>query len=113
MPPRVGDIYRANFVWRESTDPRPCVIVDIPAEGVVVVAPLSAQVEDYYRGPPDHFLIRVDDPDFDATGLPKTSFADASEMRDMDATDLLKRKGCLRGDLARRFFEWIGLRGPT
>jgi mRNA-degrading endonuclease toxin of MazEF toxin-antitoxin module len=113
MPPKVGEIYRAKFVWRECTDPRPCVIVDMPADGVVAVVSLSSRVEDYYRGPPDHFRICREDADFKATGLPYTSFADASEMRDMDVADLLKRKGCLRGDLARRFFEWIGLPGPT
>ena len=47
------------------------------------------------------------DPDFQATGLKRTSFAAGDEIVDLRVAHLIRKRGQLQGGLLQRFLKWI------
>lgn len=105
MNPAPYDIYLVPARLNQSKDKRPCIVLDAPRGGEVPVVLLSAQRELYNSL--EHFLLDKDHADFDATGLSKTSYA-LPRIVIVPASQLLKYKGKLSGDLLREFVDWIG-----
>lgn len=101
----VGDIYLARLKWRKCTDFRPCVVIGAPKDGKVRVVPISSALE--LRNIRKDFLIEDTDIDFKATGLKKTSFA-SDEIQEVPLREFGPKWGRLEGDLAKRFWDWLG-----
>ena len=106
LPPKPLDIFLARILWRHSKDLRPVVILNEGRAGVVVVALISAS--DLFNRTTD-FPLRKDQPGFTATGLTRNSFISGTEIRELEITRLERRLGCLEGDLARAFRNWMGI----
>lgn len=105
--PQPYDVYQVkDFVLGRSSDPRPCIVLDVRENGDVDVIPLSGAM-DLRRSAWLHFLISCEDPDFPATGLKKTCFAIGDCIATVSATQLLSKRGCLEGSLLQRFQGWI------
>lgn len=100
------DVWIVAIPYGASRDRRPCIVLDPPAESRVAVAPLSSAMGLYNSML--HFRIPDDDPDFVASGLRKTCFANGTEIHRVGASALLKRVGNLQGELLRKFRDWIG-----
>lgn len=107
MSPSPNDIYVATIRWRNCNDPRPCIIVKIISPCLFVVVPLSSQT-DLFKENSEHFLIDEHHPDFPATGLLRTSYADLSMQMEIRAQALRKKRiGYLSGQLARDFAKLL------
>ena len=106
MIPAAGDIYLVRAQWRESKDMRPCVVVDVVENKKIVFVSLISSAGDLYDSR-RHFQILLDDPNFKATGLRKSSYCD-DIVRQVSLEHLGKRLGCLQGSLALQFQEWFG-----
>lgn len=104
--PQPLEIYLARVTWGRCRDIRPVVLCAGEKDGLVKAAPLSAAL-DLYR-PGAHFLLRLDEQDFKATGLHRTCYVNGDEIHALAVSGLLKRLGCLEGALARAFQEWAG-----
>lgn len=104
--PKAFDVYTVKFVFRRSTDPRPCVLLNDPLNGRVTVAPISS-ADELFK-PALHFRIDEKHEDFPATGLIKPSYVLGDEIREIDVSDLRRHAGEFQKGLLRSFVEWIG-----
>jgi len=100
------DVYQVELVLGYSTDARPCIIIDVAADGSVWVGPLSSAM-DLYRGPPQDFLLPEECPGFAETGLTKTCYVIGDKFRQVPRDRLIRRRGRLTGDLAAGFQKWV------
>ncbi len=104
--PTRGDIYLAKFTWNDCKDPRPVIVLDVLNDGKIRVAPLSSALGLYRAG--KDFYIDERDPDFAATGLDRDSFVIDEKIRVISLSNLLIRFGRLEGQLALKFWRWLG-----
>jgi len=104
MPQR-HEIYLVRVPLRASFDYRPCIVLDV-SHNTIVVGVMLVSSSSLYRKAYD-FLIPKEHPNFAATGLKKTSFAIGDQIRDVAAADLNQYLGRLEGELAREFDKWI------
>lgn len=101
------EIYLAKLKVGYSTYPRPCVITKLLTVDLVEVAAISSALDLY--DPLTDLLIENSHPDFSATGLQKTSYIYGKQFYDIRTTVLSKkRRGLLKGDLAKAFDKWLG-----
>ena len=106
MNPQPKDIYMIQVTVGYSTYPRPCMIIEV-MKNLVTVAPLSSAM-DLYNLTTD-FIIESTHPNFNATGLKRTSYISGQHFFDIPISDLSKnRRGYLSGELGKAFDEWIG-----
>ncbi|MEI6234696.1 MAG: hypothetical protein WCT04_16695 [Planctomycetota bacterium] len=84
--------------------PRPCVILDVAADGVLAILPISTKQYNVAT----KFRIDKDHPNFFATGLDDTSYVFDSPIRDAHPSEMIKILGALTGDLKSEFVKWIG-----
>jgi hypothetical protein len=99
------DVYVASIPYGHSTDPRRCVVIAVSANQTVTVAPLSSAVQLF--NPTLHFLISDMHPDFSATGLKRASYANGTEIHQIEIAKLTKFIGRFEGKLAKDFKAWI------
>jgi hypothetical protein len=90
-PPKAFEIHTVEFVFRQSTDRRPCVLVADPIQGKVLVAPISSAIDLFSSTL--HFRIEEGNKDFPATGLIKTSYVIGDQLREVELSDLKRRAG--------------------
>ena len=102
MSPRPYDIYVAVIPWGYCNDRRPCIIVEACSDGMLFVVPISSQM-DLLKGGRQHFLIQEGHRDFTTTGLHRTSYADLDMHMQIRIGALVKKIGCLKGELATEF----------
>lgn len=107
MDPRPLEVYQVDARFRNSTDDRPCIILDPPTRGKVTVALISGQLDSFNRTM--HFMIEKDHPGFRHTGLKKTCYVAGDLILEVGLTKLLYKRGEFRGLLAAEFKRWIGL----
>jgi hypothetical protein len=106
--PHTHDVWLVAAPLGESRDPRPCVVVDVLADGTVELAVCSSQRDKYDPNRRRiYFAIRDDDPDFPDTGLDRSSYVIGSTLPKVRRALLKRRIGRLTGDLAERFADWI------
>ena len=105
MDPRSLEIYQVKARWGRSDDPRPCLILDPPSGSIVTVALISAAEDLYDRSL--HFWIDRDHPEFCHTGLNKSCYVAGDMFRDTNVANLLRKRGCLAGELKDAFLRWI------
>src|SRR5438105_1494750 len=98
------EIYWVKLRFGASDDYRPCIVLSADFSTVTIVR-LSSAVELF--NPAVHFWIDSSRPDFAATGLSKTCYADGSKILTIDSGRLVKRLGQLEGVLAADFKAWI------
>lgn len=98
------EIFYGEIPWSGCRDGRPWLIVEEAADGMLNCFPISGQD---YQG--DAFRLDVPDPDFEATGLRKTSYIHDAALVSVSPTSLRNRKGVLGGKLLIRFLETSGL----
>lgn len=102
--PKPKEIYRwEKAKLNDCEDKRPCIILDPPNGNNITIMAISSQLD---LMPLDAFLIEGDSRDFQLTGLPRTSYIDV-EIHEISISELGKKLGELRGDLADRFDKWI------
>lgn len=101
------DIVLAGVRVGHSTDPRPCVVLEVIRGVGAVVAPCSGQLDLDDEGL--HFLIPRHHPDFHATGLARDTYVLEDDPTLLNLTRVRKRYGALTGELARDFREWYGI----
>jgi len=106
MTPQRGEIYLVRAQWRQCTDIRPCVVVDVEADGTAVVVVLVSSARELYD-PQRHFLIPENHPDFRATGLRRESYCWGDEMPRVSIARLGRKLGRLEGGLLRAFNAWL------
>ena len=99
------EIYLARLRVRRCTDLRPCVVLAALPANRVLVAPISAS--DLYQ-PAQDFRLDATHPDFEDTGLDRSSFVLGREWAEIDGSRLEEYLGRLTGDLAQAFLEWLG-----
>ena len=105
--PRPLEVYQVDARFRNSTDDRPCVVLDPPTAGKVTVALISGQFDLYDRTM--HFMIDKEHPDFRQTGLNKTCYVAGDMILEVAVTRLLRKRGEFRGELAAEFRRYFGL----
>ena len=106
MLPLPYEIYDAYFPYDKSTYPRPCIILDKPVNGRFSAMPISSAMQ-LCRGLPGHFTIEDSDLCFAATGLSRTSYADGTEIRELDVSLLIRKRGQFESELLKRYTKWI------
>ena len=94
-------LYR--FPLKEVEYPRPCVIVQIAKDGTLAILPISTKT----YGNDEKFAIHIDHPDFAATGLTDTSYVHGFPVLDIPPSWVLKTLGTLKGDMKKKFINWI------
>lgn len=107
MLPRPLEVYQIRARYRNSWDPRPCVVLDPPLGDTVSVALVSGAMDLYDSTV--HFLIEQDHPDFPATGLQRTSYVAGDMIVEAEIGSLLRKRGQLEGELGAAFRKWIGI----
>lgn len=108
MPTQVPQLYsicRVRVRLGETDYLRPCIVLEATPT-VLCVAAISSQIDLYQ--PTQHFLIPADHPDFISTGLDRISYVIGAPLFDAKLEDVEKVLGCLSGDLAKSFEQWIG-----
>lgn len=98
------EIHDAEIQWRNCPDRRPWLIIEVCNHGVCGCFPISGQ--DYN---PRHFELRIDDPDFAATGLAKTCYVYDEHIIEIRVDQFKRRRGQLEGNLLTRFRDYAGL----
>ena len=88
------EIFYATRRWRNCSDPRPWVIVELRPNQLIGCFPISGEC---YDG--QCFFISRDHPDFAATGLAKDSYIHDQFILELRTHEFLARKGELTGDL--------------
>lgn len=102
---RAKDIYMIQVTVGYSTYPRPCVILEVMKD-LVTVLPLSSAMDLY--NPENDFIIQNTHPDFEATGLIRTSYISGQYAFDIPISDLSKkRRGYIKGEMAKEFDKWV------
>ena len=105
MPQRF-ELYIIRWQFRACNDYRPCIILDPPDRSTANIMLVSSAIT--LRHPLFDFLIRVDHPDFKATGLTRQSYALGDEIHAVSLAFLGKRLGRMECDMAREFEQWAG-----
>lgn len=100
----VHDVVLYRFPLKDVNYPRPCIIVDIAPDGALAILPISTK---NYSGA-EKFRVASDSPDFAGTGLTETSYIFGSPVLDIPSAWIIKRLGCLTGQLKKDFTDWIG-----
>jgi mRNA-degrading endonuclease toxin of MazEF toxin-antitoxin module len=108
MSPKPNEIYLVRIRYGESLDIRPCVIIEAVSNKEIKIVVLSSSI-DLYKAEPFHFLIeKEENPDFQNTGLKRTSFVDVEHIIPISISDLGKRIGILQGELLKNFQKFLG-----
>ena len=108
-----GDIFAVGIQYgQHCIDPRPCIVVTPPtSHGQTEVIALSSQMDLYVpprKGVGPHFRIDSNHPDFAATNLRRTCYANSDEKHWVGKHELGPRIGRLEGWLLREFEKWYG-----
>ena len=106
MFPRPYEIYEARVKLNKASYSRPCVVITLPKDGNVVVLAVSTAMG-LYRGLPMHFKIDSRDSDFVFTGLTADRYIIGDRSATLDLSMLIRKRGELRGELLKRFKDWI------
>ena len=105
VAPKHLDVYRVQGVHLgHSKDIRPCIICEVDSAGRLWGAVVSGQM-DMFEGPPKHFKIDREDPDFLFTGLTRTCYA-TGDVVEIHPNQLMAKLGILQGELAKAFEKW-------
>ncbi|NUM36350.1 MAG: hypothetical protein HUU50_17560 [Candidatus Brocadiae bacterium] len=107
MNPQPKEIYIVQTIYRLCTDKRPCVVIEILKSGYVKFARISSAMDLYHLG--RDFLIENNHPNFQDTGLKRTSYVSGEDFIEVPLSDVSKKTmGKLTGDLAKAFDKWLG-----
>ena len=98
------DIWLAKLTWNNCSDARPWLIVDQWQEHILGCFPITSQC---YEG--SCFLISSEHPDFEATGLPHTSFIHDERIYQLHEKMFIRHFGLLHGNLLQEFRNFAGL----
>jgi len=116
MTVRRYELY-ASISFRECLDPRWWVVLDgprpdpsDPRETIAVVAPVSSAMDLLNRD--EDFLLESSEPDFQATGLARTSYVIADWPIWVKVGLLTRRKGELPRGILSRFRIWSSQHPP-
>lgn len=105
------DVILAKVRVGEVAYPRWCVVLEMLPDGRVKVLPCSTKF--YLCRSGVDFEIHDYLPEFKKTGLPESSYVIEGDIQIIGPAQFKKkRKGCLTGELARRFAEWAGMPPP-
>ena len=99
------EIYLIKTKFQNSTDARPCVILDSPVGQNVTILFISSALDLRKQ---DDLLLDKNDPDFHHTGLTRTSLVKADPIYTAKVSEISKNKlGELKGELGKKFEDWI------
>jgi hypothetical protein len=98
------EIFNATYNWKNCTDMRPWLIVELRANGIIGCFPISGEC---YDG--NCFWIDPTHPDFSATGLAKGSCVHDQYIVELSVNQFQSRRGELVGKLLDEFPDYAGL----
>jgi|ERR1043165_3981571 mRNA-degrading endonuclease toxin of MazEF toxin-antitoxin module len=101
----VLDIYLLRVPLKKCNDIRPCIVTSITENQIAVMALVSASG---LKRRID-FAIKMDHPDFSATGLKRDSYVLADTIAEAPLHELNVFLGRLEKQLAREFRDWYGM----
>jgi mRNA-degrading endonuclease toxin of MazEF toxin-antitoxin module len=106
------DVCLAELEWRDCRDRRPVVVLspqwymEERTRDAVLVSLMSSALDlfDERR----HLIVREDAPEFDATGLKRTSYVAVDYITYVERGELRRKLGSLTGELPRQMVSLLG-----
>jgi len=102
-------VVAVNVKVGESEDRRPCILVELRGDSLVLLVPCSSQFAKYY--PTLHHKFPDWHTDFAASGFLRSSYA-IDDFVERPREDVMKVIGHLEGEFASDFLDWAGLDPP-